>query len=208
MKKRKHVLKVLVSIFSLCMIVMFVNEIDIQKSLEIGNEHTEALSKKRITTQKEIQVSNDGYLFEQNNNVNEKRVEISEEDIISLTNRFMDEFVQETDDNNKVKNYTNKEELIKAFEDIATNEIVATFINDYYYEENNELYLIPTETPPWFIADEDYEIEQISNDVVTVTQANSLELYGDYTIIIEFFYDNGIWKISDVTYDIVEEDVL
>src|SRR5699024_423579 len=161
-----------------------------------SNKNNGNLSKQRVTTQIEIQVSNDGHLLEQNNNVNEKQVEISEEDILHLTNRFMDEFVQETDDDNKVKNYTNKEELMKAFEDIATNEIVATFINEYYYEENNELYLIPTETPPWFIADEDYDIEKISSDVVTVTQTNSLELYGDYTIIIEFFYDNGIWKIS------------
>lgn len=124
---------------------------------------------------------------------------LTHQEIVRLTEGFMSILVQETDLNGKVVHLNTLNELYKEFESVATKEAVKPYIEFYYTEEKDGLYLLPTETPPWFIPENNYEINQINDSKVIITQQNKVDLYGEYTIEIEFIYSDA-WKISNITH--------
>ncbi|GAQ16272.1 carboxypeptidase [Oceanobacillus picturae] len=91
-----------------------------------------------------------------------------------------------------------KAELLSAFESVAVEEMVEPYVSFYFEEKPDGLYILPTETPPWFIAENPYDMVQLDNDLVKVKQQNETALHGAYTIEFEFVYDKQ-WKIGNVT---------
>ncbi|MGP4064748.1 hypothetical protein ACTWPF_07465 [Oceanobacillus sp. M65] len=124
--------------------------------------------------------------------------ELKEEKVKELTRAFMDTLVQEADESYRVTNMDTKAELFAAFESIAVKETVEPYVSFYFEEKPDGLYILPTETPPWFIAENPYDMVQLDNDLVKVKQENETALHGAYTIEIEFVYDKQ-WKIGNVT---------
>ncbi|MGP4040544.1 hypothetical protein ACTWP4_11730 [Gracilibacillus sp. D59] len=140
---------------------------------------------------KQIQVDNIKQITETN--------DITHEEIVKLTDKFMDLLVQEIDDHYKVVRFNTKEELTNAFEPYIVKEAVKPYIDFYYKEKEDGLYIVPTETPPWFEKDKDYEKESEGNKV-TITQTNENELYGTYTIEIVFKKIDSKWKIANISH--------
>lgn len=131
---------------------------------------------------------------------------ISHQDIVHLTNEFIEQLVQEIDDDYKVIRYDSKEALLNQFERISSREVASEFVDFYYVEEENDLFIVPTELPPWFVTDQDYEVVQLANNKVKIIQDNTMDLYGDYMIEVVFtFCDN--WKITDVHHQGREQGV-
>ncbi|RPF50275.1 hypothetical protein [Aquisalibacillus elongatus] len=111
--------------------------------------------------------------------------ELSDEQVITITNQFMDHLIQETESDYEVKNYQSLEEYKSSFKDLASKNVVDQFV-DYYYEERGQaLYIKPTETPAWLIPDNDFNTERLSDDTFRVTQTNDIELYGKYRVIFD-----------------------
>ncbi|RKQ29566.1 hypothetical protein [Oceanobacillus halophilus] len=129
---------------------------------------------------------------------NEKK-ELTHDNIVQLTNRFMDILVQDSEENYKVKQFNTKEDLLTEFEKVSTRETAKSYVDFYYEEKADGMYILPTETPPWFIQDNDYDIEQVSNNTVKIIQNNTTDLDGNYTIEMEFTY-HKTWKITNITH--------
>ncbi|SET33177.1 hypothetical protein SAMN05216389_10918 [Oceanobacillus limi] len=125
---------------------------------------------------------------------------LTHEEILQLTDEFMNLLVQEIDEDYQVRNFDTKEELLEAFEEVTTHEVAYDFVDFYYTEELGKLYIIPTETPPWFMEENDYDVIQLNQEGVKVIQENDSVLYGEYTIELVFTKVNGSWKITEVTY--------
>ncbi|WP_156288551.1 hypothetical protein [Oceanobacillus salinisoli] len=125
--------------------------------------------------------------------------QLNHEEIVVLTDEFMDILVQDTGEDYKVADFHTVESLLTEFKRVATKEAASPYVEYYYEEEPDGLYILPTETPPWFIADNDYEIEYISDNHVKIIQENTTDMYGEYVIEIEFTYDST-WKISNITH--------
>ncbi len=124
---------------------------------------------------------------------------ITHEEITELTKQFMDKLVQETDDDYKVLHFDTKEALEASFDNIAKRDVAVEYIDFYYEETANGLYILPTETPPWFIEKNDYDVIQSNHNQVEVVQENEADLYGQYTITYELsFDDNDGWKITKI----------
>jgi hypothetical protein len=121
--------------------------------------------------------------------------------VILLTKRFMNQLVQEVDHEYHVINFHTKAALIESFSAIASTTIAKKFVDTFYYEKEDKLYIIPTETPPWFMEENIYQTEIKNQKHYVIKQANTTDLYGDYTIIIDFMYENGRWRIENVRYD-------
>lgn len=140
-------------------------------------------------------------LKESNNSfiTKKEKIELKHEQIISLTDQFMEELVQDTDEWYKVINYQSKEAFIEDFTQLASKSVAEKYINAYYIQEEDGLYVIPTSTPPWFVNDQEYQVKKNDTYTFTVTQQNLSELHGDYTIELEFTFD-GNWKITETTY--------
>ncbi|WP_226035843.1 hypothetical protein [Aquibacillus saliphilus] len=127
---------------------------------------------------------------------NDEQIDLSHSKIVSITEQFMELIVQETDTDYKVKNYKTKDALIKDFKELADRSVVEKYV-DFYYEENNgNLYIIPTETPPWFQNESDYEMMYLSDNKVKIIQKNYNDLYGEYTLELELTF-NEKWRISN-----------
>ncbi|MBM7541409.1 hypothetical protein [Amphibacillus cookii] len=132
--------------------------------------------------------------------------ELTKEMIKEKTEAFIDQLVQETNENYRVVNFSTKAALIEQFDGIATQEVVAPYIEFYYDERDDGLYIVPTELPPWFILEEPYQKEVLDDGLIKIIQENSLEMYGDYRIEIVFAYEKG-WRIIDINHPHIEEDV-
>ncbi|WP_337018547.1 hypothetical protein [Oceanobacillus massiliensis] len=128
-----------------------------------------------------------------------EKPQLTHEDITLLTNKFMDILVQDIDSNYKVNNFDTKEELLNEFSTVTTKEIAQEFVDFFYMEEADGLYILPTETPPWFLETNDYDMIKVNDSTVKVVQDNYTDLDGNYTVEFEFTYDTE-WKITNIAY--------
>jgi hypothetical protein len=119
----------------------------------------------------------------------------------NLADQFMARLVQDIDQENKVKNFHTKKELIQYLSEISNEKLAKLFIDYYYYEADGDLYIVPTETPPWFMKKNSYIITEISPTKYQLKQTNEVDLYGTYTIVLEYIYSNNKWRIEDVKYE-------
>lgn len=132
-------------------------------------------------------------------NIQEEK-ELSHEEVIALTNGFMDILVQDIDSNYKVNHFDTKEELLTEFEKVTTKETARQLVDFYYMEKADGLYLLPTETPPWFLEENDYDMISKDASTVKVVQDNYTELDGNYQLELEFTFDTD-WKITNIMYN-------
>ncbi|MFG6119516.1 hypothetical protein [Thalassobacillus sp. B23F22_16] len=127
----------------------------------------------------------------------ENKESLDKATIEERTDQFMEQLVQKTDENYKVLNYDSKAALLEGFEPIATRKAAKEYVDFYYKEKQSGLYILPTETPPWFVNGQPYDTIDIDKNHKKVIQKNKNELYGDYTIAITFIYD-GKWRIQEI----------
>ncbi|WP_121614855.1 hypothetical protein [Virgibacillus halodenitrificans] len=125
--------------------------------------------------------------------------EISQREITDITSRFIEILIQKADENYKVKKYQTKTDLLHAFEEVTTNDVAQPYVDFYYEEKNDGLYILPTETPAWFVEENAYDIIQMEGNKVKVIQENNSPLHGKYHIEIEFTFQKE-WKITDIKY--------
>ncbi|KGX89530.1 hypothetical protein N781_07400 [Pontibacillus halophilus JSM 076056 = DSM 19796] len=129
-----------------------------------------------------------------------KDQELTDEKIKRMTSLFMEKLVQDTNEDYKVLNYDSKAELIQSFESISSKTLAKKYVDFYYKEYDDGLYLIPMDTPPWFDPQQNYEITNVSSNEVQLKQDNKNELYGDYSISMTFSKEEGSWKLVDVVH--------
>ncbi|MDC3418276.1 hypothetical protein [Aquibacillus salsiterrae] len=128
-----------------------------------------------------------------------EKVELTHDELVKITDEFIRLLVQQSDSNNKVINYQSKEMLVEAFKSIATKEVAKPYIDYYFEEKDSGLYIVPTETPPWFEKDQKYEMIDIGNNKVKISQSNQNELYGEYKIELELTYSNK-WRLTSISH--------
>ncbi|QGH34272.1 hypothetical protein GI584_09650 [Gracilibacillus salitolerans] len=187
----KKIITILTFVVLFAFAIVMLNQPGIEQ-MYAKQDHLHA---QKNTGLKQVQVENIKQAAETND-----EDDITHEEIVKLTDTFMELLVQEIDDHYKVEQFDTKEELLNAFEPYVVKEAVQPYI-DYYYEEKEDgLYIVPTETPPWFEKKEDYKKESEDNKV-RITQSNENELYGPYTIEIVFEKVDGTWKIANISHE-------
>ncbi|TFJ92811.1 hypothetical protein [Lentibacillus salicampi] len=127
--------------------------------------------------------------------------DLSHEQITSMTDQFMDNLLQETDNRNKVIHYDTKSDLLGEFEKIAAKEVASKYVQYYFDEQSDGLYIKPTETPPWFQEQHDYDKIKKDDNTVEVVQTNQTDLYGTYTVTFEFTWEDNQWTITSIDHN-------
>lgn len=122
---------------------------------------------------------------------------ITKEELTTLMSKFIKKLVQETDEDYRVIQFANKEELLDDFEEIMSREIAKVYVDFYFTEKNGNLYIVPTETPPWFHEKNEYDMIQINDNQIKMIQENDSVFYGQYVIELILTYSDQ-WKITDV----------
>ncbi|WP_070120594.1 hypothetical protein [Bacillus marinisedimentorum] len=129
---------------------------------------------------------------------NKEQAAFTEDQAETLLTAFIDKLVQDTDEQYMVKKYQSKQELLNDFGSISKLEVAKTYVDFYYEERDGGLYIVPTELPPWFEKDNPYELKKIDSKKYELYQENTSDLYGSYSITVEFTYENGKWIISNI----------
>ncbi len=123
----------------------------------------------------------------------------SKKEVHTLTNGFMHILMQETNKKNKLIHYKTKDELAADYQSIISVEAARPYIDVYFKEKPDGLYLNLREGPPWFSKNNRYDMVQLNETRVKVIQKNYMDLYGEYTIVIQLTYEED-WKITKVKY--------
>lgn len=137
---------------------------------------------------------------ESENELLNKETELTKEKLISITDQFMDMLVQETDQSYKVKAYNTKKELLNDFQSVSTIETAKEYVDFYYKEKEEDLYIVPTSRPPWFQNENNYALEQLSKNHVRIVQENESDLHGNYKLTLELKYDQQ-WRITKIKHE-------
>lgn len=103
----------------------------------------------------------------------------------------------ETNENFKVKKYDSKDRLEEEFKSIMVWPLAEYYLDHYFEEKNNNVYIIPTEGPTKINFQNDYNLEKLSDHHYKVTQHGSNQLRGDYTLTIHYKYEAGKWVMAD-----------
>ncbi|WP_416729311.1 hypothetical protein [Fictibacillus sp. JL2B1089] len=116
-------------------------------------------------------------------------------------NLFIEALKQETDENYRVLNYSNKEEYMTYLTNFVSKDLAAYYTDGLFEERESSLYIIPTELPPWLEESEPVMIKQLSDHSYRVHQKNESDLYGSYEITLGYEYLNGKWIITFASVD-------
>lgn len=123
--------------------------------------------------------------------------DLNHDEIIKLSHQFIDILVQPVDAKYRVKNYQTKEDLYQKFNTISNQKVAEPYVEYYYKEKEDGLYLRPTSEPPWFKQDKPYEVVKEAGNKVKIKQKNKSDSYGNYTIEMEFTFTDH-WKITNI----------
>lgn len=196
LRKYTHILN-----FTLCILLMLILLIVIKfatASHSVGSEtkkiNDHVSSDKATNAYKDV-----NFAIVKNEQDSSKNVTATHEEIVKLTDQFMEILVQDINENYKVIAYQSKEELLEAFEEVTTKEVAKVYVDFYYEEKDDGLYIIPTETPPWFMEENPYDMVQLNNEQIKISQTNETVFYDAYSIEIELSFDEK-WKITKITH--------
>ncbi|MFU0788473.1 hypothetical protein [Virgibacillus proomii] len=123
--------------------------------------------------------------------------DLSHEEIIKLSHQFINILLQPVDAKYRVENYQTKGDLYQKFNTISYQKVAEPYVEYYYKEKEDGLYLRPTSAPPWFKQDKPYEVVKESDNKVKIKQKNKSDIYGNYTIEIEFTFTDQ-WRITNI----------
>lgn len=119
---------------------------------------------------------------------------LTEAVMIDRMEAFINILLQDIDLDYKVKGVSSKAQLIAQYAEIVSQEALQPYVDFYFEEDDNGLYIVPTELPPWFVSEMPYEMTQLDNGNIIVEQENDIELYGRYRVRVEFSAQDN-WKI-------------
>lgn len=127
--------------------------------------------------------------------------------IEELTNKFKEGIYQEVEPNSrKVKNFDTKEQWIQHMSSFMDEDLAKTYANDFFYEEEDGLYLRSRGGPIMLITDKPYELKKVSDREVQVTQINETEMTGKYQLTVTFKFKDDRWIIQNYDFKVLEAE--
>jgi LAS superfamily LD-carboxypeptidase LdcB len=146
--------------------------------------------------EKEEKIENDADIEKPSNN------KLTKEEVERLNKQFREKIIQEVDHNLKVKNFKNKEELVQMLSEIANKELVQEYVDLYYVEKDDQLYITPTDGPVTLNENSPYELKQNEKGKYYVSQKHTNELVGEYSFYMLFRKTANGWIIDDIKIDV------
>lgn len=125
--------------------------------------------------------------------------ELTEQRVLEIENRFFDLlFTPDSDINtNEIKNYKSKQALVEDVSEIASLELAAAFVEEYFYEEDDKLYIVATESPAKILSDSSYELKQVDDTTAVIVQEEENVMRGAYRLTVEFSFQDDKWIMTD-----------
>lgn len=127
---------------------------------------------------------------------------IPEVPLEELTNKFEKGIYQEVDpETGRVKNFATKEQWVSHMSEFMDRDLALSYADEFFYEEEGELFLLSRSGPAILQLDKPYEIKKIDDKKVQVIQTNEDTMQGKYKITITYEYRDGHWIIQNHEYN-------
>lgn len=120
---------------------------------------------------------------------------LGESEALKLVQNYEDILLPSADNNQKVIQFHNKEELIKSYLQVMTTNFAKKQTAQYFEERTGALYLKPFE-PVFFDVEKPYTFVMDNNSYFLKQNSESM-LMGKYSLKITIVEQNGDWFISD-----------
>lgn len=107
-------------------------------------------------------------------------------------------------DNDVLVDFNSIDQLVTEFyTDFANFDLAMNFAYSFFYEEGNQVRLMPGQLPILFQMDKDFEMVQISENEFKVKQADKGYDGSIIYLVFDFKYDeeNKAWKIENILYE-------
>ncbi|WP_349407403.1 D-alanyl-D-alanine carboxypeptidase family protein [Pseudalkalibacillus sp. SCS-8] len=118
-------------------------------------------------------------------------------DVAMLEADLRDKLIQETNENDNVERFDTKDALSVYLEDILVKSLADTYVERFYKENGQGLFLQQKESLVWLDTNESYQTENLSERKYKIVQSSENELLGEYELTITYIYDNETWKIQE-----------
>lgn len=107
--------------------------------------------------------------------------------------------VEALDEDLRLIHYHSKAEVEQLFLQYVKPGVADPYIDQYFEERNGVLYGLPQDGPYWFEKEIEYTLEEQANNKYILTQTiTESDLYGPYSINLEFEFADNQWKISRI----------
>ncbi|WLD91742.1 D-alanyl-D-alanine carboxypeptidase family protein [Alkalihalobacillus sp. AL-G] len=113
-----------------------------------------------------------------------------------LESTFKERLFPETDDHFKVNDFSTKGALVDHLEEILATDLAKNYVDRFYYEENEGLYLEQQDGPVWLNTNENFQSNKKSDTEYHTVQKGENQLIGKYTLTITYHYKEDQWKIT------------
>ncbi|ALX48877.1 hypothetical protein [Lentibacillus amyloliquefaciens] len=136
---------------------------------------------------------------EKNPPVNDEEPEITPETppVEELENRYRDMVINQEIDGLEVVNYDSMNELVNAFTEVMSQSLAEQTADDYFREDDGNLYVNESGGPAFLNAESDYDLTEISNTQYELAQTTKTEQSGQFRINITYQYQDDRWIIQE-----------
>lgn len=140
----------------------------------------------------------------------EEKITLDEEQAQQVIKDFHDVFmnvIENANDEGEIIDYHSNEELKDEFINYMSEEQADIFVENYFEENDEKLYVIPMETPFWINEEEEFTFEQVSDLEYEVSQEIENELAGHLRLIYVITLRDEDWIVDAFhSEEMIEED--
>ncbi len=127
--------------------------------------------------------------------------EITLEQALEVEDEFQEILFPERTEEGLVKSFKTKKQLFSDLNKVADREIASIYIDTYYEERENLLYVRATEGPLTIDTDQPLEMEKLNDGEYQIVQNGENDLRGKYKFTIKFRNRDGHWVITNRIYE-------
>lgn len=116
------------------------------------------------------------------------------------------EVVESANSDGKVKDFDSKKALTGHFMRIMSPELARWHVETYFKEEDDGLYVIPTDSPTFFTEEKPYEVEKVDQRKYKVIQERQNEMIGHVKMIYILSFKEDKWIVEAIASEDLEEE--
>lgn len=114
--------------------------------------------------------------------------------------------VNNTEDDGQVKGFQSKDELKEEFTDHMSEKQAEAFLEGYFEEKDDNLYVIATEAPFWIDEEKEFALDQVDVTEYEVQQEINNEVAGRQRVTYVLTPQEGQWIVEELQAEQLDEE--
>ncbi|MFC0522087.1 hypothetical protein ACFFGV_00595 [Pontibacillus salicampi] len=117
--------------------------------------------------------------------------------VAELEDRLRQLYKIKADETNKVVNYNTRSEILKDFNKVLVSSLATKYVDESFETKDGELYSLPGHLPIRVYPSIPFTLDKVTSSSYKLTQKNTTDMDGEYTITVTYQFVDGTWKIAN-----------